>query len=55
MNVSEQVHTLAATKTVREAWARGQPLQLHGWVYGLRDGRLSEVLTLSPEQPALAA
>lgn len=55
VNVSEQVQTLAATKTVREAWARGQPLQLHGWVYGLRDGRLWEVLTLSPEQPALAA
>lgn len=55
LNVSEQVQTLAATKTVQEAWGRGQPLQLHGWIYALRDGRLREVLTLGPEQPALAA
>jgi carbonic anhydrase len=28
---------------VQDAWARGQPLTLHGWVYGLRDGLLHDM------------
>lgn len=40
LNVIEQVVNVAHTTIVRDAWARGQKLTLHGWVYGLRDGLL---------------
>ena len=31
---------VAQTTVVQDAWARGQSLTLHGWVYGLSDGLL---------------
>ena len=36
---------------VQDAWARGQSLAVHGWVYGLNDGLLKdlEVTMDSPE------
>lgn len=40
LNAIEQVMNVAQTTVVQDAWARGQPLTLHGWVYGLRDGLL---------------
>ena len=43
LNVIEQVVTLARTTIVQEAWARGQPVTLHGLVYGLRDGLLRDL------------
>jgi carbonic anhydrase len=48
VNVEAQVRHLAATAVVRDAWAAGRPLRLHGWVYGLGDGRLREVIELPP-------
>src|SRR5437899_9803969 len=51
LNVAEQFHNVCQTHTVRDAWARDQPLSVHGWVYGLQDGRLSE-LGLSALNPA---
>ena len=44
LNVIEQVMNVAQTTVVQDAWARGQPLTLHGWVYGLRDGLLQDLL-----------
>ena len=38
LNVIEQVQHVARTTIVQDAWRRGQPLTLHGWVYGLHDG-----------------
>ncbi|CAM3806715.1 carbonic anhydrase [Paracidovorax anthurii] len=49
LNVADQVNTLAATAPVRQAWDRGQPLTLLGWVYALRDGRLRQVLSLDAQ------
>ena len=46
LNVAEQVRSLARTQVVRDAWQRGQALHLHGWVYGLQNGRLREVLAI---------
>jgi carbonic anhydrase len=43
LNVLEQVVNVAETTVVRDAWARGQPLTVHGWIYGLRDGHLRDV------------
>ena len=43
LNVIEQVMNVAHTTVVQDAWARGQPLTLHGWVYGLSDGLLQDL------------
>ncbi|MGD9538522.1 MAG: carbonic anhydrase, partial [Alphaproteobacteria bacterium] len=31
------------TPIVQDAWSRGQRLKIHGWVYGLHDGRLRDL------------
>lgn len=38
LNVIEQVFNVCSTTTVRDAWARGQELTVHGWVYSLENG-----------------
>ncbi len=43
LNVIEQVRNVARTTLVGDAWRRGQPLMLHGWIYGLMDGRLQDL------------
>ncbi len=43
LNVTEQVINVAQTTVVRDAWERGQPLSIHGWVYGLQDGLLRDL------------
>ena len=40
LNVIEQVAHVCQTTIARDAWERGQPLTVHGWIYGLRDGLL---------------
>ena len=52
LNVSAQVRSLADAPTVRRAWQQGRALRLHGWVYGLRDGRLRQVLSLDADGQA---
>lgn len=43
LNVIEQVRNVCHTTIVQNAWSRGQPLSVHGWVYGLRDGLLKDL------------
>ena len=43
LNVIEQVFNVCQTTVVQDAWARGQPLAVHGWVYSLFDGRVREL------------
>jgi carbonic anhydrase len=43
LNVLEQVVNVARTTVVQDAWARGQTLSIHGWVYGLHDGLLRDI------------
>jgi carbonic anhydrase len=43
LNVLEQVVNVCQTTIVRDAWSRGQPLAVHGWVYTLRDGRVHDL------------
>ena len=38
LNVIEQVINVCQTTSVQDAWSRSQPLTVHGWVYGLKDG-----------------
>ncbi|MES2584887.1 MAG: carbonate dehydratase [Pseudomonadota bacterium] len=43
LNVIEQVVNVAQSTVVQDAWARGQDVTLHGWVYGLQDGLLQDL------------
>ena len=43
MNVIEQVGNIALTTTIQDAWARGQSVAVHGWVYGLHNGLLKDL------------
>lgn len=43
LNVIEQTRNVARTTLVGDAWRRGQVLTLHGWVYGLDNGRLQDL------------
>jgi len=51
LNVVEQVVNVSQTTVVRDAWARGQELAVHGWVYDLQDGLLRD-LGKSVTEPA---
>ena len=43
LNVKEQVRHVTEATVVQDAWRRGQPLSVHGWVYGLEDGLLRDL------------
>jgi carbonic anhydrase len=43
LNIIEQVHDLGKTSIVQNAWKNNQPLHIHGWVYDLEDGLLSDL------------
>ncbi|MGC4072868.1 MAG: carbonate dehydratase [Nibricoccus sp.] len=43
LNVIEQVANVCQTTVVTSAWDRGQPLTVHGWIYGLKDGHLRDL------------
>jgi carbonic anhydrase len=43
MNVIEQAAHVAQTNVVHDAWQRGQPLAVHGWCYGLKDGMVKDL------------
>ena len=43
LNVEEQVQNVCRSSILREAWARGQDVAVHGWVYGLKDGLLRDL------------
>ena len=43
INVIEQVYDLAKTSIVQSAWKNGQELYLHGWVYGLNSGFVTDL------------
>ncbi|HPA00859.1 MAG TPA: carbonate dehydratase [Chiayiivirga sp.] len=43
LNAIEQAMHVCATNIVRDAWARGQNLRVHAWIYGLSDGHLRDL------------
>ena len=43
LNVIEQARHVCETTVVRDAWARGQELVVHGWFYGLQNGLLGDL------------
>lgn len=38
LNVIQQVANVSHTSIVQNAWHRGQPLSIHGCIYGIKDG-----------------
>ncbi len=54
LNVIEQVANVCRTNVVADAWAAGQDLCVHGWVYGLKDGLIRDldVTVTSPDESA---
>lgn len=48
LNVVEQVHNLAKTRIVQQAWKKRQ-LQVHGWVYGFNNGLISDLNVMIDE------
>jgi carbonic anhydrase len=43
LNVIRQVRNVASDVFVQDAWARGQPLSVHGWVYSLSNGLVNDL------------
>lgn len=43
LNVLEQVNHVCQTSIVQNAWARGQELSVHGWIYAINDGHLRDL------------
>jgi carbonic anhydrase len=58
LNVIDQVRHVCETTIVQDAWTRAQTLTVHGWIYGLNDGRLRDLRfsmsSLSPLENAYA-
>lgn len=43
INVKRQVTNVCHTTIVQNAWHRGEKLSVHGWIYGLSDGRIHDL------------
>jgi len=57
LNVIQQVVNVGQTTVVRDAWARGQGVTVHGWVYDVNDGLLRDLgasITSESELPGRA-
>ena len=46
LNVEEQVKNLAKTSIIQRAWKEKNAPDLHGWVYGLKDGLIKPVFEM---------
>jgi carbonic anhydrase len=46
LNVVEQIYNLAHTSIIQSAWKRERRPALHGWVYGLEDGIIKQLISL---------
>ena len=51
LNVQEQVFNLAKTSIIQRAWKTEQRPDLHGWVYGLKDGLIKPVFEMKAGTP----
>jgi carbonic anhydrase len=43
LNIVEQVYNICQTSIVRNAWASGQAVDVHGWIYRIEDGILQDM------------
>lgn len=43
LNVIEQVYNLGHSTIIQSAWQQGQKVNLHGWVYGINNGKITDL------------
>jgi carbonic anhydrase len=55
LNVVDQVRNVCSTTIVQEAWARGQALAIHGWIYAIHDGLLRDLQCTATSRDEVAA
>ena len=48
LNVKEQAQKLCKTSVIQKAWKDHQGPYIHGWAYGLTDGKIKEIITIKP-------
>jgi len=46
LNVLSQMRNLSKTTVIKDAWLGGNGVMLHGWVYGLADGKINPLLSM---------
>ena len=51
LNVLAQVQNVVTDVFVQDAWARGQPLSVHGWVYSIANGIITDLETTVSAPP----
>jgi carbonic anhydrase len=51
LNVQEQVYNLAKTTIIQRCWEKEKRPDLHGWVYGLKDGIIKPVFEMKAGSP----
>lgn len=55
LNVIEQAGNVCQTTVVQDAWQRGQPLTVHGWIYGIENGLARDLGVSTSAAEELAA
>lgn len=53
LNVIEQARNVCRTNIVQKAWRRGQPVQVHAWIYGIQDGLVKDLCVSASRQEDL--
>jgi len=53
LNVIRQVRNVASDVFVQDAWARGQEVNVHGWVYSIANGLVTDLNVTVSGQAAL--
>ncbi len=51
LNIEEQVLNLAKTSVIQRAWKQDRRPSLHGWAYGLDNGRINPLVEMLPGHP----
>ena len=51
LNVIEQVNNLAKTSIIQRAWTANKRPDIHGWVYGLKDGLIKTLYEMPAGSP----
>jgi carbonic anhydrase len=55
LNVIRQVRNVASDVFVQDAWARGQEVSVHGWIYAIHDGLLTDLSVTVSDASGLEA
>jgi len=55
LNVIRQVRNVASDVFVQDAWARGQAISVHGWIYAIHDGLLTDLSVTVSDAAGLEA